>query len=388
MFREPLAPSNIGEKVELSPALLEWEASQKIFSNIHIPKFNNDLSDVLDQLRTKRSIIFFGDCGPFVNEKLTDINIPVFEDIQFNSHRSVNKINYYDQILLSDSVFNIKPDLVLIVGRNPVSKRFLKYLNGVDVIHYDKTQHKFDTEIKLKDRFVGEIDQLIRELNTIRSNQNEWLELWKKNDKLIENKLNEIDIEFSEISITQELNKQINKSIFYLSSSMPIRFMDMYFVNSNNKVFANRGVSGIDGVVSSSIGASDSLKSDVYLVIGDLAFIHDFNALTTLTRSKYNIKIILINNKGGGIFRFLPISEHEEVFEDYFVTPHNFNFKNMTQDLISSYYLVNTNDAFKKSLQEIIQKDGNCLIEVEIDNKKNFEIYKSIQKMLKESIGE
>src|SRR5699024_10589021 len=99
-----------------------------------------------------------------------------------------------------------------------------------------------------------------------------------------------------------------NSGVF-VGNSMPIRDADTFFTNTNKtvKVYGNRGVSGIEGIVSTALGIAASGEHDhVTLVIGDLSFYHDLNGLFASKKYQIPLTILLINNDGGGIFSFLP----------------------------------------------------------------------------------
>ena len=83
---------------------------------------------------------------------------------------------------------------------------------------------------------------------------------------------------------------------------------------------ANRGVNGIDGIISTALGAS-VICDPLVLVIGDLSFYHDLNGLLAPKLHELNITIVVVNNDGGGIFSFLPQYEKKEHFESLFGTP-------------------------------------------------------------------
>jgi 2-succinyl-5-enolpyruvyl-6-hydroxy-3-cyclohexene-1-carboxylate synthase len=91
------------------------------------------------------------------------------------------------------------------------------------------------------------------------------------------------------------------------------------------RVLANRGASGIDGVVSSALGASAASEGPLLLVTGDLSFHHDLNALHMARGEGTGATIVVVHNDGGGIFSFLPAARHA-AFERYFGTPHGLDF--------------------------------------------------------------
>ncbi|MGE0355392.1 MAG: 2-succinyl-5-enolpyruvyl-6-hydroxy-3-cyclohexene-1-carboxylic-acid synthase [Burkholderiales bacterium] len=110
----------------------------------------------------------------------------------------------------------------------------------------------------------------------------------------------------------------------FLSSSMPIRWAEMYAgeLPAGVEVFANRGANGIDGVVSSAIGVAAGRAAPTLLAIGDLAFLHDAGGLRAARDLRSPLAILLLDNGGGGIFSYLPVAKHREFFEPLFGTPH------------------------------------------------------------------
>ena len=118
-------------------------------------------------------------------------------------------------------------------------------------------------------------------------------------------------------------------TMFYVGNSMPIRDLDLFVPSSSKRlrVLANRGASGIDGVVSSALGASAASDAPLLAVVGDLSFHHDLNGLVAFREGRARATIVIVNNDGGGIFSFLPIARHEDAFERFFVTPHGLDFE-------------------------------------------------------------
>lgn len=110
----------------------------------------------------------------------------------------------------------------------------------------------------------------------------------------------------------------------FIGSSMPIRAADSFWplTRTAQRFFANRGASGIDGLVSTGLGVTTG-RSNVptVLLLGDLSLYHDMNGLWALQRHGIRATIVVCDNNGGGIFNFLPQSEHQDVFEEIFATP-------------------------------------------------------------------
>ncbi|MCE5329845.1 thiamine pyrophosphate-dependent enzyme, partial [bacterium] len=155
---------------------------------------------------------------------------------------------------------------------------------------------------------------------------------------------------------------------------------------------SNRGVSGIDGIISTAIGFSAGSGKLCTLLTGDLAFLHDLNALATINSIKTPVIIVLINNNGGGIFHFLPISKSRDIFEDYFATPHNLGFKDAAGIFKINYFSAQTcsgfSDIYMNSIKIAQKKRQSSLIEVVTDREYNLKLRRKIKteilKMLEE----
>jgi 2-succinyl-5-enolpyruvyl-6-hydroxy-3-cyclohexene-1-carboxylate synthase len=105
---------------------------------------------------------------------------------------------------------------------------------------------------------------------------------------------------------------------------MPIRAADSFWplARSKQRFFANRGASGIDGLVSSGLGVATGRDPwPTVLLLGDLSLYHDMNGLWALQRHGIRATLVVCDNNGGGVFNFLPQAQHQDVFEEIFATP-------------------------------------------------------------------
>ena len=116
-----------------------------------------------------------------------------------------------------------------------------------------------------------------------------------------------------------------DEAVVWVSSSMPIRDVEAYFPQSPKRIrfLANRGANGIDGVVSSALGAAIATRLPTWVLIGELALQHDAGGLLAARRAGVPLEIVCINNGGGGIFDFLPVAEHADpaAYEAHIATP-------------------------------------------------------------------
>jgi 2-succinyl-5-enolpyruvyl-6-hydroxy-3-cyclohexene-1-carboxylate synthase len=163
------------------------------------------------------------------------------------------------------------------------------------------------------------------------------------------------------------------------ASSMPVRDLNRHASTDGASVpvFANRGASGIDGTVATTAGVARALGGAATLLIGDLALWHDLNSLALLREQP--IVIVVVNNDGGGIFHFLPIEEHEDVFEPYFTTPQGRTFEGAADTFGLAYARPTTLEAFREAYTHACDRAGPSLIEVQTDREENREIHEQLE---------
>ncbi len=155
----------------------------------------------------------------------------------------------------------------------------------------------------------------------------------------------------------------------YVASSLPVRHLDQFArpMTKKLRVFCNRGASGIDGTVSSALGASVVDDAPTVLVSGDLAFYHDMNGLLAVKRSGMKVIFVVINNDGGGIFERLPVAKFDPPFTELFLTPHGLDFAPVAQLYGLDYTKAKTPHEFDLAFVQALASDRATLIEVPSD---------------------
>jgi 2-succinyl-5-enolpyruvyl-6-hydroxy-3-cyclohexene-1-carboxylate synthase len=137
-------------------------------------------------------------------------------------------------------------------------------------------------------------------------------------------------------------------AIVWLSSSMAIRDVETYFPQGPRSLrfLSKRGANGIDGVVSSAAGAALATGSPTWLLIGELALLHDVGGLIAAARAGADMRIVCVNNGGGGIFDFLPVAEHADdvPFERHVTTPADVNLAALAASAGVEHRLATTAD--------------------------------------------
>ncbi len=169
-------------------------------------------------------------------------------------------------------------------------------------------------------------------------------------------------------------------ALLYAGNSMPIRDMDTFFPGGERaiRLLANRGANGIDGVVSSALGAAAAELGPTVLGIGDLSFYHDSNGLLAAMQHHLNLTIILLNNDGGGIFSFLPQAGDPEHFETLFGTPHGLDFRPLAQMYGAHYERVADWETFRAAVLRGIAAGGLHIVEVPTERARNVTLHREI----------
>ena len=176
-----------------------------------------------------------------------------------------------------------------------------------------------------------------------------------------------------------------NGDSFFIGNSMPIRDVDMFIPASEKNIhtFSNRGASGIDGIVSTALGVASKSDGSILLLIGDLSFYHDMNGLLAASRNNLNLTIVVVNNYGGGIFSFLPISkENGDTFDEFWSTTHDLDFSHVAKLYHCNYKRVNSLHLLNHALSEFRSSNGLNIIEVIVDIEDNVNQHRSISSVL------
>jgi 2-succinyl-5-enolpyruvyl-6-hydroxy-3-cyclohexene-1-carboxylate synthase len=169
-----------------------------------------------------------------------------------------------------------------------------------------------------------------------------------------------------------------------LSSSMPVRDVDAFAVpgRARVRVFANRGVNGIDGVVSTAAGIAASTQRPTVLLIGDVAALHDLSGWLLAQSTGASLVAVVVNNDGGGIFSFLPIAERTPHFERLFGTPTGVDFAHVAGLAKASLHRPNDLAELSRILHVALGQGGLHLVEVRTDRKENVEVHRALNAAL------
>ena len=299
-------------------------------------------------------------------------------------------------ILLRDSHIaqTCTPQVVLRFGEPPVSKVVNSWIRESKCAYWavSDTLQLIDPDRIVGEHVVAPASQVCTALNALvaPSSASAWSTDWARFQAICESTLKSLWSDMSELTeplvartLVEALPKDAN---LVLSSSMPVRDVEWFSApRSGIRVLSNRGVNGIDGVVSTAVGVAAESGQATALLIGDIALLHDTNGLLNLKQRKVDLKIVVVDNKGGGIFSFLPQSTtlEAERFEQLFGTPHDVDIEQLVQAHGLPCATVQTVAQLKKALLQT----GSCVIIVNTDRRQNVAdhdaVYAAVAKALR-----
>lgn len=410
MFREPLAPVSVKVPQEYLEPLEGWRNSQRPYTiysktiTLPEPESFREIADVIRQ--AERGLLVaaalrFREEREAVRHLARMLKWPVFPDIlsglRFDGSLK-NAAHYFDQLLLSGKMMRrIRPDVILHIGGRLTSKRFLQFIGeqaGCDYLLAADQPFRQDPEHKVTMRIDSNIEKFCRQLESelagspLPEPESFVPEKSRRIAEIIEKFVMKSD-KLSEPAVTRIISRDIpSDQALFLASSMPVREMDMYGDAGNSfiPVAANRGASGIDGTIATAAGFAAGQRKPVTLLIGDLAFLHDLNSLSLLRTISFPVIIVLVNNRGGGIFSFLPISQFDDIFEKFFGTPHDFE-PGRAADLFGlEYHLAGSLQDFREIYRRAVKEQKSAVIEIRTDRNENLMLHKELQAKIKEAL--
>ena len=174
--------------------------------------------------------------------------------------------------------------------------------------------------------------------------------------------------------------------LVYTASSMPIRDSEAFVPSAATQVrfLCNRGANGIDGLISSGIGAAAASGRPTWIVTGDLGLHHDMNGLAALRHASVPVRIVVLNNDGGGIFEFLPQAEQLErdEFEALLGTPLGLDLTRVAAVCDLPHARVERLDRLGDAAGQ-----GTALIEIPVNRRRNVELHRRIGERVGEALG-
>lgn len=287
-----------------------------------------------------------------------------------------------------DYLDTLAPDIVISLGGALVSRKLKEYLrrNSGKIQHWGigYTHTTVDPFMSLSLRIEVETSRFFRNLYPLLKRrikthkEGNYADLWKN----LKRKSHEAKSQYIRRSPWSELkafdillNAIPTKSNLFLSNGTTIRYAQIINYPLPHASYCNRGVSGIDGSTSTAIGGALKFKGETLLITGDLSMSYDIGSLG-IKRIPNNFKIIVIDNQGGGIFRFIPSTSHLTELEEYLCQPPMLPLEDLAKGYGWKFWECYDEPSLKKNLQEFFNCNNKCILKIYCDGVISAEILK------------
>lgn len=283
--------------------------------------------------------------------------------------------NYVKQ---ADVIFEETRDLpevevILRFGKVPVTKNVMFYLRDSQAVQIliDETQQWPDYLYRSQYLIAESLTEVAQQLlqSTPKRDQ-PYLQAWQNLQKLASQSVDETGEQFvfheSQLAMVLMKTLACGEQLF-VANSNAIRLVDRLsgISETSFQVFGNRGVNGIDGILSTVAGLAMQTKARTYLLVGDLTLFHDMNGLQLLKAYQLPVTILLLNNNAGGIFSFLSQrSLTADDFDPLFATPLDLDFAQVAKTYELAYQKVESEADFEQAMANSRKLTGTNLIEL------------------------
>ncbi|MDF3128833.1 2-succinyl-5-enolpyruvyl-6-hydroxy-3-cyclohexene-1-carboxylic-acid synthase [Kiritimatiellaeota bacterium B1221] len=407
-FREPLAtqPDRTDSEAYLI-SLHEWDRDRSPYTSVYPSLAQPDeislygLKELLGE-NAKVLIIAGGGCSEaeaLAIEQLGELQRwPIVSDVTSGLHFGPRRnplVRHVDALVGGFGFPDLlRPDHILQFGCRFLSKKLQLAIEAQPPqtwIQVTGREGRFDPLHRVSHRFVTEIDRFClfwdqeRMLPTAPAWKQGWIDADGQVEELYHEQLDDAHT-LTEPGVARAVTRMLpNLQGLVLGASMPVRDVNQFAARNKNQIHVacNRGASGIDGTLATAVGFARGLYQCVTVLLGDLSTLHDLNSLALVSKSKVPVIVIVINNRGGGIFHFLPVNDVSAEFENFFGTPHEWDFEHAAGQFDLPYARITDLEEFVQAYDEALSTRKSCLIEVETDRQQNLEQHAALAEMLK-----
>jgi len=324
------------------------------------------------------------------NEMLHHISefqqVAVMTETTSNLHSPalIDEIDNLIEEIPEEERVDFQPDLLITFGTSIVSKKIKKLLRAYPAKHHwhiSPSGEKRDTYFCLTGVIRTDItDFLTQEHETLTENDSEYRNFWQKHKAQVLLKRTSFLTKtgWCDLKVFEMLFREMpGNSILHLGNSTPVRYAQLFGSSTKFQYFSNRGVSGIDGQVSTAAGAAFACPDKINTIItGDIGFFYDSNALMNQNLTA-NLKIIVINNGGGDIFRFIPGPDSSAQREPFFATAHHWKAEMLAKAFDLCYFKAGNETELISQLPGFYrEKNRPALLEIFTTQVENAQILK------------
>lgn len=349
-------------------------------------------------------------CGqqhdPGLAESLTSLaatlHAPVLADplsqLRWGPHDHAVVIDCYDSFLRhAGTAATLAPDLIIRFGAPPTSKVLTQFLQQqaaaplvvVDHARWPDPTHSAAHMVHADPTLLCQaLAALCNTGQGAAGDREGWLAAWRDADDRAAAAIDAHNAALEEMfegRVLADIAAMVpDGGTVFVSSSMPVRDLDAFGRGDARtiRVLSNRGANGIDGVLSTALGAAaaapDAGCAPLVLVIGDLAMQHDIGGLLAAHLHGIDATVVVINNDGGGVFSFLPQADHPEYFEKLFGTPHGLHFRHAAAHHGAEYVEASDFSTLQAAVAAGIAGSGLHVVEVRTERARNVELHQAV----------
>jgi 2-succinyl-5-enolpyruvyl-6-hydroxy-3-cyclohexene-1-carboxylic-acid synthase len=292
--------------------------------------------------------------------------------------------------IVDENSTGYNPDLLISLGGQFVSKslkQFLRKNKPAEHWHLSLGAEHFDTYqslTKVIQKDAAEFFELIagQELHP----SSEYLQLWKSKEAKVNQLRDEFvaESEFADLKVFKMIGKSIpENSVVHLGNSSPVRYALIHDRVKQAEYYSNRGTAGIDGCLSTAVGFANESEKINTVIVGDLSFFYDSNALW----NKYigtNLRIIVIHNGGGNIFSMIKGPGETPAFQEHFFTQNTYKAEGLANAFGLEYFAASDESELKQALTEFYSPDQKAaVLEVFTDADVNVKVFRELFKEVK-----
>ncbi len=393
---------NVPLREPIYTAIPEHHSNPKIIKTLSASqKLNDESLKTLQNswLKYKRKLVIFGVFPK--NECLSELarrlaNEPDVVVVAENlSNIAAEKVitqpeSLFSRINSKEKIDNFVPELVVTIGHSVICKQlkiFLRSHRPAEQWQIESSMPYIDTYKSLTTVIPGLATEVLNKMpfTTTESEfsasyQTEMKQINQLHDEFVKNAF------ISDMAVTIELLSQIPAdTVLHLANSTAVRWTQLFPARTDLTYICNRGTSGIDGSMSTAAGYAYASKQSTVFLTGDLSFIYDSNALWNNYIGN-NLKIIVMNNNGGNIFRFIGDKQLMEKNLDFFTTPHHARIKPLVEAYGLDYLACNKTEDLTASINTLLNASKATVLEISTDADLNTENYKGYFKNIKQWI--
>ncbi|MFN8638507.1 MAG: thiamine pyrophosphate-dependent enzyme [Dehalococcoidia bacterium] len=315
--------------------------------------------------------------------------------LRAGTHDLDGVIETYDVLTRSAGfIANRTPEVTLRFGAAPTSKSLNVWLGAhpeIDSWIVDAEGQWREPDATVSTMLRGDASAVCRALlGTLAPGDraaSDWLEGWRAANAVVASVLRDamdaLDEPFegrTPLELAAALGS-VPGATLVVGNSMPVRDVDTFFprLASALRIEGTRGASGIDGVISTAVGAAAAAAGPVVLLIGDLSFLHDLNGLWAVNRHRLDLTVLLVNNDGGGIFHFLPQAElAPDAFEEWWGTPHGLDLAQATALHGGNHVRLEGARGWASELTAALARPGLQVLELRTERVRNVELHREV----------